>query len=71
MGPPYYSDNCYISIVRNADKLIKCYIPDISEGYKSAFLKYRHMGHRNFLLHAEACNSCRELPLKEPADDNT
>lgn len=45
MRPPFYSDDCYISIVRNADKFIKCYILDISEDYKSAFLKYRHMGY--------------------------
>ncbi len=42
MRPPFYSDDCYISIVRNADKFIKCYILNISEDYKSAFLKYRH-----------------------------
>lgn len=54
MRPPFYSDDCYISIVRNADKFIKCYILDISEDYKSAFLKYRHMGHRNFFSRLEA-----------------
>lgn len=41
MWPPYYNDDCYISIVKNANRFIKCYILDISEDYKSAFLKYR------------------------------
>lgn len=45
MRPPFYSDDCYISIVRNVDKFIKCYKLDISEYHKSAFLKYRHMGY--------------------------
>ena len=38
----------YISIVRNADIFIKSYKSNISESQKSAFLKYRHMGDRNF-----------------------
>ena len=54
----------YTSIVINADIFIKLYKSNISESQKSAFLKYRHMGHWSFFPLSQTCGRASVLSFK-------
>ena len=54
----------YVSIVRNADIFTKSYKSNISESQKSAFLKYRHMGHWSFFPLSQTCGRASVLSFK-------
>ena len=63
----------YVSIVRNVDIFTKSYKSNISESQKSAFLKYRHMVHRNRKVYekfAKQQNSPIEDMLSEQGRDD-